>query len=204
MSMLFGKSVFLFALAAVVVRPAIAADSLVVSPKKPTTSDSIKFSIFIKNWNCCAQYIHDSTAVVLLDDSTIALNFTVSQLAICPAIACIPTLAPVLIYKRGHLPTGSYSVYEGISQSCTGGIMCKDTVMLTLIGKFTVSEPTITFNQKKSMPLENIGKMSVNERLYDIRGAIMSSNLSGASKRTSGVYFVKPDDRAAVKMKIWY
>jgi len=112
---------------------------------------------------------------------------------------------PVLRYKRGYLPAGNYSVYEE-SQSCTGQICPQEALIVaqTLIGKFTVSQSTATLFQQKSMQLEDIGKLSGNLHVYNIRGAIVPSNLIGASKQTSGVYFVKPDNRASVKMKIWY
>ena len=203
MSIFFKKFLFFCALTATVAGPSIEADSLSVSPFHPTTSDSIRLSIIVKYWNCCAHYFYDSTAVTLLNDSTITLGFTASLVAVCPCPA--NPVIPVLNYKRGPLPAGNYSVYEE-SQSCTGQICPEDALIVVqaLIGKFTILPSTATFFQQKSVPLEKIGKVPGNVRMYDIRGAIVSSNVIGASKQTSGVYFVKTNGRTAVKMKIWH
>ena len=188
------------ALVVLPVDPTIAADSLSVNPSHPTTSDSIRLSIFITNANCCSQFTYDSTAVTLLSDSTITLEFTADLSVVCPCP--YPVTIPVLKYKRGPLPAGKYSVFAE-SQSCVG-IVCTDSLALTSIGSFTVSQPLAASYQEKSMPLEDIGKMPGNSRVYNIRGDVISSDLAGASKRASGVYFVKPSSCADVKMKIWY
>jgi hypothetical protein len=192
---------FFLTIAALAAAPSIASDSLVVKPAKPTASDSLSLSILARDWNCCTRFIYDSTAVTLVDDSTITLRFAyVAGLCPCPS----NPVASVLTYKRGPLPIGNYSVYEVESQSCTTGQVCTNLVVQALIGKFTVSKPTAALFQQKSVPLEDIGKMPRNAHVYDIRGAIISSNSIGASKRNSGVYFFKSADRAPVKMKIWY
>jgi hypothetical protein len=203
MSIFLKVPLFFLTIMALAVNPSSAADSLVVNPTKPTTSDSISLSIVAGGWNCCTNFLHDSTTVTLLNDSTITLNYTASLQAPCPCPS--NPVAPVLKYKRGPLPKGNYSVYEEY-QSCTG-LICPQEVAIViqaLIGKFTVSQATATISQQKSVRLEDVGKMSRNGHVYDIRGAIVSSNLIGTSKRTSGVYFFKPDDHAAARMKIWY
>jgi hypothetical protein len=195
------KFLFFLALAVIVARPSIAADSLVVSPSHPTIMDSIRLNILARDWNCCTQFSYDSTAVILLNDLTITLSFT----TVSPPIVCwCPSnpVTPVLTYKRGLLPARNYSVYEQY-QSCTGQV-CSNLVVQTLIGTFTVSEPTATVSHQKPVPLENMGKMSGNGRVYDIRGALVSPNRIGTSRRTPGVYFIKPDERSAAKLKIWY
>lgn len=211
------RFLFFFAFVVIVVRPLIAADSLVVSPAHPTIMDSIRLSILIRtfaccieyvrdfqNPDCCIQYSHDSTAVTLVSDSTIALGFSKSMpQGICSCPINLPdSMTADIAYKRGPLPAGNYSVYEDY-QSCTGQI-CSDVVMQTLIGKFMVSEPTATVFRQKPVPLENIGKTSGNGCVYNIRGEIMSPNQVGASKRTPGVYFIKPDERSAAQLKVWY
>jgi hypothetical protein len=195
----FRKHLFLLALAVAAVRPSIAADSLAVSPTNPTMMDSIRLSILARDWNCCTQFSYDSTAAILANDSTITLAFT-AQVIICPCP--LNPVAPVLTYKRGPLPARNYSVYEQY-QSCTGQV-CSDVVVQSFIGKFTVSEPTATVFRQKPVPLENIGKMSGNGRVYDIRGALVSPNRLGASRQTPGVYFIKPDERSTAKLKIWF
>jgi len=204
------KLLFVFALAVIVVRPSIAADSLAVSPTNPTIMDSIRLSILIKNSSCCAQYVHDSTAVTLSNDSTILLSF-VSSLPICNCIlAPINDSTPytvILSYKRRPLPAGHYSVYEVESQGCIAGQACPQAslvVMQTFIGKFTVSGPTATVFHQKSIPLENIGKISGNGRVYNVRGALVSPNQISDSRHTPGVYFIKPDERSTATLKIWY
>jgi hypothetical protein len=197
----FRKSLFFVALAVVVVRPSIAADSLVVSPPNPTIMDSIRLSILAIDWGCCTQFSYDSTAVILVNDSTITLSFT----AVSPPVVCWCPSNPVtqvLTYKRGPLPARNYSVYEQY-QSCTGQV-CSDVVVQSFIGKFTVSKPTATVFRQKSVPLENIGKMSGTRRVYDIRGALVSPNRLGASRQTPGVYFIKPDERSTAQLKVWY
>jgi hypothetical protein len=186
----FRKSLFFFALAVIVVRPLLAADSLAVSPAHPTIMNSIRLSILVRNWNCCTQFLYDSTAVTLLNDSTITLSFTASQLGVCPCPS--NPVTPVLTYKRGPLPAGNYSVYEEY-QSCISQICPQEALVVvqSLIGKFTVSAPTATVFHQKPVPLENMGKISGNGHVYDIRGALVPSNQIGASRRTSGVYFIK-------------
>ncbi len=199
MSTLFRKFLFFCALTATAARPSIAADSLVVSPAHPTIMDSIRLSILARDWSCCTQFSYDSTAVTLLNDSTITLSFT-AQVIVCPCPS--NPVTPVLTYKRGPLPARNYSVYEQY-QSCTGQV-CSDIVVQTLIGTFTVSEPTATIFHQKPVPLENIGKISGNMRVYDIRGALVSPDRTNASRQSPGVYFIKPDERSAAKLKIWY
>jgi hypothetical protein len=204
MSILFKTLTFFLTIMVFAVNPSTAADSLVVNPTNPTTSDSISLSIIARGWNCCTNFLHDSTSVNLLNDSTITLSFTASLQAPCPCPS--NPVAAVLNYKRGPLPKGNYSVYEEY-QSCTGMICPQEAaiVIQALIGKFTVSQPTTTIFHQKSVRLEDIGKSpQQNGQVYDIRGGVVSSNLIGTSKRTSGVYFFKPDDHAAVRMKIWY
>ncbi len=193
------KFLFFFALAVIVVRPSIAADSLVVSPQNPTIMDSIRLSILAIDWSCCTQFSYDSTVVVLVNDSTIALSFT-AQVIVCPCPS--NPVAPVLTYKRGPLPARKYSVYEQY-QSCTGQV-CSDLVVQAFIGTFRVSVPTATVFHQKPVPLESIGKISANGRVYDIRGALVSPDRINASKRSPGVYFIKPDERSAAQLKIWY
>ncbi len=193
------KLLLFLAPAIIATGPGIAADSLSVSPVQPTTSDSIRLSIVMKSWDCCARFSHDSTAVVLQNDSTIELSFG-TTLPTVDTACCFPGPIPVLTYKRGPLPAGKYSVEEE-SQSCVG-IVCLDTIAVALIGAFTVSQPLATIYQKKSMPLEDIGKMSGNARVYNIRGDVISPDLAGASKRTSGVYFVKPTGHGAATTKV--
>ena len=207
MSMFFKISLFFFITTVLTVNPAAATDSLVVSPPGPTTSDSISLSILARDWNCCTQFIYDSTAVTLFNDSTITLRFTfVPGLCPCPInpVNSPLTVTAVLRYKRGPLPAGNYSVFEVESQSCITGQICTNLVVQASIGKFTVSQPAATIFHQESVRLEDVGKLSQNGRVYDIRGGVVSSNLIGTSKRTSGVYFFKPDDHSAVRMKIWY
>jgi hypothetical protein len=203
MSIFFRTLLFFLTIIAFAVNLSTAADSLVVNPTHPTTSDTISLSIVAGGWNCCTNFLHDSTAVNLLNDSTITLSFTASLQAPCPCPS--NPVAPVLKYRRGPLPKGNYSVYEQY-QSCTGLICPQEAtiVIQALIGTFTVSRTTATIFPQKSVRLEDIGKTSRNGRVYDIRGSIVSSNQISGSKRTSGVYFFKPDDNSAVRMKIWY
>jgi hypothetical protein len=197
------------ALTVLAARQSIAADSLAVIPAHPTITDSIRLSVVIKNWNCCTQYSYDSTTVTLPNDSTITLSFTATVLVLCnDTQQCLPgkpgyQAIPVLRYKRGHLPAGNYSVYEQV-QSCVD-LTCSGVVVKSLIGKFTVSEPTATIFHQKAVPLEEVGKvLSGNGRVYDIRGALISPNRAGASRQTPGIYFIKPDERSPAKLKIWY
>ena len=208
----FRKFLFFITLSVTVVRPSIAADSLAVSPAHPTIIDSISLSIVMKNWDCCTPYSYDPTAAILSNDSIITLAFKVPEMVMCVDTLCLPgkpgfPALPVLTYKRGPLPAGNYSVYEVESPACTTGQACLEAslvVVQTLIGKFTVSRSAATVFRQKPVPLENIGKMSGNGRVYDIRGALVSPNRLGASTQTPGVYFIKPDERSAATLKIWY
>ena len=193
------KKFFLFfSLAVIAARPSIAADSLVVSPLHPTTTDSIRLSIIIKNQNCCIRNLFDSTAFTL-NDSIITLNFTdTGGLCPCPVDPNNPITITVLTYKRGPLPAGIYSVYEE-SQTCNG-LVCPEIIIRSLIGKFTVSKLSVSIHQKKSMPLEKIGKVCV----YDTRGVKVSSDLVGVLKHTPGVFFVKSNDDISSKLKILF
>ena len=207
MSMFLKKFLFFCALTVIIVRPSTAADSLVVSPANPTTIDSVRLSIVTKIWVCYCNdpYLHDSTAVTLLNDSTITLSFRVdSPLTICMCFVG-PPYTEILTYKRGPLPAGNYSVYEEY-QGCIGQICPQQTHIVTqaLIGTFTVSQQAAVLFRQKPAPKEIFGKMSGNVCVYDIRGALVSSNLTAASKRTSGIYFIKPNGRSAMKMVIRY
>lgn len=207
MSIFFKKFLFFCALTVIAVRPSIAADSLVVSPANPTITDSIRLSIVHVFWTCYCNnpYVHDSTAVTLLNDSTITLSVTVDT----PLTFCLCFVAPpyteILTYIRGPLPAGSYSVYAQY-QLCSGQVCPQQApvVMQTLIGTFTVSRQSAVLFRQKPAPKENFGKMSGNARVYDIRGAIVTSNLTGSQKLTSGIYFIKPDNCPAVKKKLLY
>jgi hypothetical protein len=188
-------------------RTSIAADSLVVSPANPTTMDSIRLSI-VHVYDICycnPPYVHDSTAVTLVNDSTITLSVSIDT----PSTFCQCFVAPpyteILTYKRGPLPAGSYSVYEEYNV-CTGLSCLQDSLTVTkaLIGKFTVSRQAAVLFRQNPATKENTGKFSGNARVYDLRGALVSSNLTAAPKRTSGVYFIKPNGRQAVKMEVLY
>lgn len=205
----FIKFLFFFALALVVVRSSIAADSLTVSPPNPTIMDSVSLSILERGSICCTQFSSDPTAVTLLNDSTITLSFTTSQLGVCPCpISLDSNLVPVSVvatYKRGPLPAREYFVHEEC-RSCFGQACLHDSFVVAqaLIGKFTVSQSAAVVFHQKPVPLENIGKMSGNGRVYDIRGAQVSPNRLGASRQAPGVYFIKPDERSTATLKIWY
>ena len=103
------------------------------------------------------------------------------------------------------MPAGNYSVYQGCLL-CSGQTCPAEGLIAiqTLIGRFTVSQQAAVLFRQKPATKENFGKMSGNVRVYDIRGAIVSSNLTAAPKHTSGVYFIKPDGRSAVKVKLLY
>jgi hypothetical protein len=179
------KKFFLFfSLSVIAARPSIAADSLVVSPLHPTTTDSIRLSIII--------------TAVTLNDSTITLNFTdTGGICPCPVDLNNPITITVLTYKRGPLPAGNYSVYEE-SQSCNG-LVCPEIIIRSLIGKFTVSKSAVSIYQKKSMPLEKIGKASGNVCVFDTRGVKV-----GVLKHTPGVFFIKSNDDISSKLKILF
>jgi hypothetical protein len=206
MSIFLKKFLIFCALTVIAVRPSTAADSLVVSPANPTIMDSIRLNIVIKEraCYCISPFVHDSTAVILPNDSTITLSYAIdTPLTLCYCFALPPY--PVLPYKRGPLPAGNYSVYEEYNV-CTGLSCLQDSLTVTkaLIGKFTVSQQAAVLFRQKPATMENIGKMSGNVSVYDIRGALVSSNLTAAPKRTSGVYFIKPNGRQVVKMKLLY
>jgi|GEM_PF-3571864 hypothetical protein len=199
------KFLAFFALAALAVRPSIAADSLVVSPANPTISDSIKFEIFSFR-NCCTVYNYYLTSVALTNDSIITLNFTASLIGYCPCPINFHTGTSnpaILDFERGPLPAREYYVYEEC-QSCFGQACQSDSFVVTRteIGTFTVSQSAAVVFHQKSVPLESIGKASGNGRVYDIRGALMSPNRIG--RQTPGVYFIKPDEHSAARLKIWY
>jgi hypothetical protein len=205
----FRKFLFFFALVVIAVRPSIAADSLVVSPVHPTIMDSVSLSILERGSICCTQFSNDPTAVTLLNDSTVMLSFTTSQLGVCPCpISLDSNLEPVSVvatYKRGPLQAREYFVYEEC-RSCFGQACLHDSFVVaqSLIGTFTVSAQAGVVFHQKPVPLENIGKMSGNGRIYDIRGSLVSPNRIGASRQTPGVYFIKPDERSTAKLKVWY
>jgi hypothetical protein len=212
MSLYFNKLLFLlFALISIAAGPSIAGDSLNVSPLHPMTSDSIKLSIIPGSQECCSRYFHDSAAITPFNDSTITLVYSVPQILICVDTFCIPGMPgypakAILRYKTGPLPAGKYTVYAQSQPQLCGDPDCSDAIRTipAFVGTFTVSKPNAMLYRKKSIPLEDIGKMSGNVRVYNIRGDIVSLNRPGASKRTPGVYFVKPNGRSAAKMKVWY
>ena len=169
-----------------------------MSPANPTITDSIRLSIFKRFWTCYCNtpYLHDSTAVNLPNDSTITLRVTIdTPLTICMCFVG-PPYTEILTYKRGPLPAGNYSVYEQY--------LSPDVITQELLGSFTVSHSAAVLFRQKPTPKENFGKMSGNVRVYDIRGAIVTSSLIGAQKLTSGIYFIKPDNCPAVKKKLLY
>ena len=211
MPIFFRRLMVLIALAANAASPSFAVDSLSVSPPNPTTSDSIRLSIIPGNQECCSRYFHDSAAITPFNDSTITLVYSVPQILICVDTLCIPGMPgypekAVLRYKTGPLPAGKYNVYAQSQPQLCGDPDCTDAIrsIPAFVGTFTVSFPSATFFRKKSMPLEDIGKMSGNVRVYNIRGDIVSLNRTGASKRAPGVYFVRPSGRTAAKMKVWF
>jgi hypothetical protein len=195
----FNKLVLCMALAAAGAGQALAADSLFVSPQNPTTSDSLRLSIVIRNWSCCERFSYDSTAASLSNDTTLWLSYSTSTPTV-DTLCCVPRPIPVLTYKRGPLPAGRYSVDE-TSQSCFGSI-CMDSLGVTVIGTFVVRQPNAAVFQKKSVPLENIGKTSGSTRVYNIRGDVIAP--TSVSKHMSGVYFVKPNGRGSAKVKVSY
>lgn len=166
------------------------ADSLSVSPAHPTIMDPVRLTIIIPNWDCCTQYLYDSTLVTMMGDTAVMLSYQHRMPRICPMIACLD-VPRYLTFKRGPLPAGKYSVWETQQLVCDTPLLCVTLPVVQNIGKFTVEIPTaLSFGQRPA-PLKNIGKTFGNECVYDIRGALVSPNRAGLSKRIPGIYFTK-------------
>lgn len=196
---IFKSLVMCLVFAATGVDPLLAADSLRVSPANPTTSDSIELGIVIRSWTCCSHFLCDPNAVALSNDSTIVISYRDSEPPVCSDTFCVPRPIPILTYKRGPLPAGRYSVYaQSLPQVCTAQ-NCPQLVpaLPALIGRFTVTQASAVLFRNKSIPLEEIGRASGYTRVYNIRGDIVSTSPSGASKRAPGVYFIKPEGRSS-------
>lgn len=169
---------------------ALVADSLSVSPAQPTTSDSVRITIVIPNWNCCTQYIYDSTLVTLVGDTAIMLYYQYLTPSTCPMVTC-PNLPKLLAFKRGPLHAGKYSVWETKQLTCTPPLLCAPLPVIQKIGEFTVTGQSSVAFRQAPMPLETAGKTPGNERIYNIRGALVSMSNGNTPKKMSGIYFTR-------------
>jgi hypothetical protein len=179
----------------------IAADSLIVTPAKPTTANSLTLTIDIPNWNCCMQYYHDSTLVGTLGDTALLLVYGYYQPQVCPMIACMD-IDKLLNYHRGPLAAGKYSVYEAAQPYCGVGVPCQTLVAIPLkkIGEFTVTHSTAALVPARSI------RSSVNSNAkmhaYDIRGRAVSSNALSRSQGISCVLIVSDGVCGAEKVML--
>ena len=127
-----------FAAVAATVSPALAADSLIVNPPHPTTSDSLALTVKMA-WDCCTEYLYDST--VAIGGSQLLLSCRYQQPQTCPELLYCPGSIS-LIYKSGRLQAGAYAVYESKQIVCPPGMACAEAIAPVKIGEITVLAPT--------------------------------------------------------------
>jgi hypothetical protein len=171
-------------------------DSLVVIPARPTITDSIQVGIIFKDEpSCLYNFSQTSPAVSFFDDSDINLGvaLTVKQPFVKDTLC---TEVAVLTYRMGTLPAGTYSVYETVDY-VNGALLAG-----SLIGHFTVI-PATSVTVLHRRPLLQAGT-SPEGRVYNVRGALVSSFSAAGARRVPGVYLVKSGEKAATSARVLY
>jgi hypothetical protein len=183
------KTLFRTAFIAMAVLSPASADSLAVSPSRPTAADPITFTIIIPNWDCCTIYANDSN-VTLWGDTGILLPYTYNLPQVCTMIACI-NVEKKLVYKSAPLKAGAYAVYELRELLCTTHI-CPDIAFMPVkIGSVTVTPSAGIVNRPPRAPVAASLGTGTSGKIYDVRGVLVSSSALRAGFRAPGVYLVK-------------
>ncbi|HUI91818.1 MAG TPA: hypothetical protein VLX68_06170 [Chitinivibrionales bacterium] len=181
-----GKTLFAALILAAALSP-VFADSLSVSPPHPTTADKITFTIIIPNWDCCTRYTWDSTAVAVVNDTELLLSYQYNLPQMCPMIACMD-IDKLLPFHSAPLKAGTYAVYELRAPLCTTQICPAIAFMPVKIGSVTVTPSTGIVN---GITAASVPHVALAEKLYDVRGVLISSTGNRAAVRTPGVYLIK-------------
>jgi hypothetical protein len=183
------KTLLLTAFIAMAVLSPASADSLAVSPSRPTTTDRITFTIIIPKWDCCTIYANDSN-VTLWGDTGVLLPYTSNLPQVCTMIACI-NVEKKLVYKSAPLKAGTYAVYELRELLCTTKICPAIAFMPVKIGSVTVTPSAGVVDRLHRAPVAGTARTDGRIGIYDIRGSLISSSGISPKVRTPGVYFVK-------------
>jgi hypothetical protein len=126
---------------------AVAGDTLVVKPARPTVGDSITFSLFNFDACCCGVY-HDTAVGVA--DTTITLSFSLDEEP-CTRCECFAA-GSWIDFESGPLPAGTYGVYKAQATYCPPGMICAlsaaGPVMLVRIGQVTVRDTSLTSSRR--------------------------------------------------------
>jgi hypothetical protein len=114
-----------------------AADSVVVTPPKPNTGDSLHIDLFSAS-RCCASVYYQT--LISVSDTTIVLSYQYDD-SLCAIVRCF-VAGDHLQYATGPVAAGRYGIYESSSQYCRGPICALGPIMFTRVGEVTVSRPT--------------------------------------------------------------
>jgi hypothetical protein len=175
-----------------------AADSLAVNPPHPTTADPITLTIIIPNWDCCTQYANDS-AVTPWGDTGVLLTYTYNLPQVCPMIACL-NVEKKLVYKSAPLKAGTYSVYELRELLCTTKICPAIAFMPVKIGSVKVTPSAGIVNRPPRAPVAAGVTNGVSEKIYNVKGVLVSSSASHAGLRAHGIYLVRNGSQTSRKI----
>jgi hypothetical protein len=126
----------------VVNSPVVLKDSVSVTPKNPTTKDSITYNFFDADACCCAAFVDPA---VIVQDNIVYLLFSVNT---APCMVCLCAGAGKWnAFKGGRLKTGRYDIYKQENIYCPPGQACPAIIMLPVkIGEVVVTSTAVSGN----------------------------------------------------------
>jgi len=114
-----------------------AADTVTVTPAKPTIRDSLSFDLY-SEMRCCVTAYHSDT--VLVNDTTIVLSYEYDD-SLC---ASVRRFLPGSHHEfvTGPVAAGTYGIYKMASMYCPRGRICpRGPIVMLRLGEVTVSGP---------------------------------------------------------------
>ena len=110
-------------------------DTAYVSPKKPTTKDSLSFDLFNAGLNCCVNVVNQNVSV---SDTMIVLSFQYNDSFIGP---CPFPVRREVSFACGPQKTGNYALYKSQGKYCP---TCSLTGPPIRVGQVEVSPASLT------------------------------------------------------------
>ena len=165
-------------------------DTVFVTPVKPTTRDSLQFTLR-NTGHCCATVFHNR--VVSVTDSMILLSYNYDD-SLCASIRCLVG-GSTTNFSSTALKAGRYGIYKVESMYCPPGRACP--MLLTAqvrVGTLTVTTPSGVGPLTGAAAIKPANALSITGssvaatvarsgrvtiRAYDVRGVLLGEVYSG-------------------------
>jgi hypothetical protein len=168
-------------------------DTVTVTPKSPTTKDSLHFDLFNASLDCCTQYHNNQVTVT---DTVIMLSFQYLNAGNCRCLIA----GSHTTFACGPQKAGKFAIYKVQSIYCPPGQVCPlapGPIQLVRVGEVVVSstsvadqghEPAlrdglILWQEKNTLKMDYTLKQpgSVRVNVYNARGVLAGQIYNGQS-----------------------